>query len=472
MLWARLEGVEKLGRIAKFLQGAIDETEFELQVHKRREVRLTGREPNARLTSMNLDTVSLGQVASGELCRRYEQSTWRSGEWGERLKIKPIYSAETRERLTSELQALLERYIEDGHVGHAVASIEGFPITTVRSNGFTTKEMVSVLEDFRDYLIVATAILGAERVASHIGAWVDAKPLRYWTKVLLVGTRLDEPIMLDSRIGVERLSTMSNKLPESLAGLGTEAPETYLGGVVLSVAREATPAIFKPKKGENGQWNSSNDVRHSWALGNSSIDEFCEALSLSYGSCIRRKQMWLDYGELREFTAVSTRQSEPARLVVDPLSNNVSLTQSALEEAWQLHRQRISRNTKDGVGTAIGRWVNSMRPEATLQDQFIELRIALEALFLDGKSQTEMSFRMATRGAWYAGGNIQVRRRNHKALVKAYRVSSAAIHAGAVEDSDANRGLLKTIQSLCRAGVIQRLSEDWEPNWEDMILGG
>ena len=118
---------------------------------------------------------------------------------------------------------------------------------------------------------------------------------------------------------------------------------------------------------------------------------------------------------------------------------------------------------------AIRRWMNSKRPESSLADRFIELRIALEALYLDGKSNTEMAFRLATHGALYAGGTIEERRRNHETLRKAYNQSSRAVHAGTLKDSSEN--VLKKAQELCREGIIKRLREGDVPDWSDMILG-
>ena len=468
------EETKTVEEIAKFLQGAIDGTEFELTVSRRRETKLMRLEPDSRSMSTGIDRKLLGRVASGELRQSYEHGSWRSGEWGERLRIVPVYGDGIGERSTSRLRALLKDYIdsEGGHVGHTlIDAVDGSCFTSIPGPGFDTGEKVSALEDIRDYLTVAAAILGADQVAAHLGAWIDGEPLQYRKMALLVGVRLEEPLTLDSGVRIERLSTTSGDLPESLPGFGSEAPETYLGGVVLSVGCEAAPALFKPKKGLDGHWAFSKDVRHSWVLDGSSIDEFCESLSLSYGGCIRCKEVWRDYGEMREFSELSSRGREPARMVEDKLPK-AFLTQTALEEAWELHCQRTGRKAQDGIGTAISRWVNSKRPEASLQDRFIDLRTALEALYLGGDSRNEKSFRIATYGAWYAGGSIEVRRENHAALRKAYSVSSAAVHAGKVKDSDANRNLLKTVQSLCRAGIIKRLAEDGKPNWTDMILGG
>ena len=79
------------------------------------------------------------------------------------------------------------------------------------------------------------------------------------------------------------------------------------------------------------------------------------------------------------------------------------LTQTELEEAWELQCRRTGRKAQDGIGTAIGRWVKSKRREASLEDRFIDLRIALEALYLDGDRERYKSRRIANRGGMVCG---------------------------------------------------------------------
>ena len=460
--------------VMEFLQVALDGTEFELEVSRRRETTLLHRAPDSRAMNTIVETDLLGRVASAELRETWKHGTWRSGEWGERLRVKPIYSDGHGARSTSNLRALLKDYVDldGGHVGHAlVDSIDGNSCTYHPGSGFSSEERVSKLEDVRDYLTVAATILGTGRVAARFDGWIRGEPLQYRAVALLVGVRLDEPVTLDSRSRIQRLSTRSGNLPESLPGFGSEAPETYLGGVVLSVDCDAVPALFKPRKRRDGNWDFRNDVRHSWVLDGSSINEFCESLSLSYDHCVRSKETWRDYGEFREFSELSSRGREPASVVEDKLPE-ASVTQREFEEAWKLHLQRKGRQGKDGLETAVSRWVSSKRPEASLQDRFIDLRIALEALYLDGSSRSEMSFRIATYGAWHKGGEIEERCRNHEALRKAYNLSSSAVHAGRVRDSEDNRALLKTVQDLCRAGIIKRLAEETAPDWARTMLGG
>ena len=203
----------------------------------------------------------------------------------------------------------------------------------------------------------------------------------------------------------EQEAQFGNLLPQSRAVLTFHIPERP---VILF-------NLFDDSKGRDRDWEFRKDVRRSWVLDGSSINEFCESLSLSYGSCVRCKETWRDYGELREFSGLSSRGREPASVVEDKLPE-ASVTQREFEEAWKLHLQRKGRKGKDGLETAIGGWVSSKRPEASLQDQFIDLRIALEALYLDGSSRNEMSFRIATYGAWHQGGEAEERCRNDEAL--------------------------------------------------------
>ena len=459
--------------VAELFREAAKRTEFELQVSSRRETTLKRRESTSE-TRTNLHTKTLGRIPFVELRNTYEGGTWRSGEWGESLQIKAIYGDGAAERLDSQLRRILKDHIApDGvHVGHGLVGLIGGTELRVLGQGLKPAYAISTLGDFRDYLIVAAAVLGPDRLAGIIGAWVGGEPLRFRVMALLAGVRIDRPLALDSGIGLERLPASSVDLPESLPGLSEVAPTSYLGGVVLSVQCEAAPALFKPPIDGSGHWNLSVNVqRYSWGLDETSIDAFCEALSLSISGCVRCKGTWRDYGELREFSEPSSWVSEPARVVEDRLPE-ASFTETHLREAWEIHQQRINRQANDGIGTAISRWVNSKRPEASLPDRFIDLRIALEALYLDGKSRAEMAFRIATYGAWHSGGSVEDRCRNHAALRKAYNLSSAAVHAGRVKDSEENRELLKTVQRLCRAGIIERLKEDSRPDWTRRILGG
>ena len=459
--------------MARLLDEILDGSTFALTVSRRRNTTLDDHLDGRGGLSTGIDTKSLGRCQAAELREIYEKGTWRSGEWGERLRIKPKYADGVAAQSASKINSLLDGYLDSdkGHIGHVLAdSIDGCEFESGVANGLKRRERVSTLEDFRDYLIIGAALLGSRRMAEHLSDWLNGKPLHYRTMVLLVGARIDRNIDLESGIHIEKLSTSSKELPQSVPGLGSVAPATYLGGVVLCVDCQVAPVLYKPEKLGTGSWNFATDVQHSCALETALIDEFCETLSLSADGCIRSRQVWRDYGELEEFSELTSSTSDPLK-VIDGRVVAELLTQEHLRVAWDIQSLRNGGKGKKGIGMAISRWVNSKRPESSLADRFIELRIALEALYLDGDSNTEMAFRLATHGALYAGGAIEERRRNHETLRKAYKLSSRAVHAGTLKDLSEIKGVLKRAQDLCRKGIVRSLRGDEAPNWTDMILG-
>ena len=125
------------------------------------------------------------------------------------------------------------------------------------------------------------------------------------------------------------------------------------------------------------------------------------------------------------------------------------------------------------VKIALNRWRRSMAEDAELEDRYIDLRIALEAMYLSGfgrERTQEMRLRLALCGAWYLGADFEERRSIRRALRDAYDTASQAVHEG--ELSKEARGALPTAQDLCRRGIIQRLREGAPKDWNDLLLGG
>ena len=103
-------------------------------------------------------------------------------------------------------------------------------------------------------------------------------------------------------------------------------------------------------------------------------------------------------------------------------------------------------------------------------DQLIELRIALEALYLPSGSEGAR-FHVSNHGAWHLGVDFAERREFQKVLRDAYDAASRAVHTGTVEPIEVQRALLVDAQSLCRKGILKRMDEDEVPNWSELILG-
>ena len=138
----------------------------------------------------------------------------------------------------------------------------------------------------------------------------------------------------------------------------------------------------------------------------------------------------------------------------------------------------MAERNDDRIRIAISRWCKSKETFRTLMDQFIDLRIALEALYLKdfkGEHSQEMKFRLALFGAWHLGSNFQERGTIRRTLRKAYDVASSAVHGGELKFTESNRNLLSEGQQLCRRGILKLLEEEppdeWVDYWGDLVLG-
>ncbi len=120
---------------------------------------------------------------------------------------------------------------------------------------------------------------------------------------------------------------------------------------------------------------------------------------------------------------------------------------------------------------ALDRWRRSKR--ATLPvDAYIELRIALEALYLKDfadENSGELRFRLALMGAWHLTEDPEERRSIRKTLRDAYDTASGAVHTGEIKDE--HRVKLSDVQDLCRRGILKLLREGPPQDWGDLVLG-
>ena len=152
-----------------------------------------------------------------------------------------------------------------------------------------------------------------------------------------------------------------------------------------------------------------------------------------------------------------------------------------LDEEELLRLVEALRHADRKLRIAVGRWRRSKRSEARLEDSYIDLRIALEALYLkdfDDERSQEMRFRLPLFGAWHLAENLKQRRSIRKTLRAAYDMASKAVHGGEVlKEPGAGqyrkaRAELSRAQDLCRCGALKLLREGPPEDWTDLVLGG
>ena len=356
-------------------------------------------------------------------------------------------------------------------VGHALCSIP--PTGRMSAKTYPSQlvglEVFSNVPDLAEALVIAGGCIGAGSAIKMLSQWHAGEPLRYRTCVLLPYATINQTLQAKG-VRIERLPASVNELPSSVPLSSSIGVSEFMGGVMMSVETRASPAFFRPEVGEDHK----HKVQPVCVLGDEPLvfERFCESISLAADDHVRHKWMWPEYGD-----ALAFGLREPwARSGSSDAGYSwpkVRLSRKILNDALKIHGMRKQRRQDTRrLETSIGRWVKSKdrTPITSLEDRFIELRIALEALYLDNH-QGELGFRLATNGAWDLGSTRSQREVYHKVLRETYHVSSRAIHGANVKSTDANWKLLREAQAACRKGILKRLERPGSPDWLKIVLG-
>ena len=377
--------------------------------------------------------------------------------------LDPTAAYYARSLVDEKLLATLTERLRSVLSGHLFPGEDTLPNKLVPLMGGVDR---FAMPEFADRLIQSTAILGTTRATQMLFQWTEGKPIRYWRHTVLDGVSVEQPLELNGAIRIANLPNSSDEIPRyipsSLRFFHYNAL-TYVGLAKLSTEYETTFLSRLPPK-------EDTFIEHKHAsigIGDFSIDEFCETLALVCNHYVSWLASWSDCGDWNMF---STMSGGTTRHIVPNISK-VKLSPGQLMQACKLFALRQSRRTAaKRLNIAIARWIRSKRGDATLADKFIDLRIALEALYL-AEASGESRFRVSNYGAWHLGENFSDRHAHHKILRDTYDFASKVVHAGEVEYAEASLKLLTAAQDLCRKGILKRLEESEEPNWNEMILG-
>ena len=363
------------------------------------------------------------------------------------------------EALADILRPMMTEFVEpeSDRIGNGMVNLMGgVPTPTV--------------PEFSLSIVRAAAALGVEHTIRYLAGWIEGQPLQYRTRALLTGASVDQPMVLEE--GIE-ISQLPPSLDDALVyvpafSLNMHGFHDFLGATMLSVDCEAEPALYMPAV----DGTSSGNSNHTWAHGKIpgfTLDTFCEALSLASSHSVRVRTFWREFGELREFNTSVFSGASFTDLPRFELTT--TLSQRHLEVARDIHLKRHASGPNVPVlDTVISRWVQARSSSRSLSDRFIELRIALEALYLTD-TRGELTFRLSSRGAWHLGRDFEERRNYYDTLRRAYSLASKAVHTGHVEDDSQNTELLERALDLCRSAILKTLDEVEEPDWTRLILG-
>ena len=381
--------------------------------------------------------------------------------------------------LSSGFRHALERYHDPGSdcVGHAFPMGAGRGYTAMWPSGVCTEAEVSSVEKFSAAMTKLAAVLGVDAVIDLLSGWTQGEPLAYRTCVV-IGLTLDSPIKPTRGIRVTPLPLTTKELPSGLPSMTDQRRSVYLGHAVLSVDTLATPALFRPVSD-----NDRNPVRGR-LINNLDVDLVCQALALECDVCVGTGLRWKDYSDLnplivgRSTWGIDERLGRPAGWLSSSSDPSRKLTTIQLrdgsvrnpsEDAIK-HLLKLLRSADDRTRVAVDRWKKSKLPHATLTDRFIDLRIALESLFLPQTPDQQLKFRLATNGAWLVGRDGADRRKAWRVLGDAYTQASNAVHRGKVKQNADTEELLADAQMICRRGIRRVLRDGPVKDWNGLIL--
>ena len=256
---------------------------------------------------------------------------------------------------------------------------------------------------------------------------------------------------------------------------------------VAAIDCEVSPALFRPSSAYRGD--------RVLAAMNCAVDFqiVCEALSLLTNNLVEVGFYWHDYRDLEDVFPRSDSsiwhgpraglegqegwgrslnrdyETGEATLSVDRKLIQI-LDESIVAETLNA----LAKPSFKSVRKTTSRWMKSKSSQDGLVDQFVDLRMALETLYLKdfaNESSQEMRFRLALFGAWFLGKDFQDRQRIRKTLRDAYDRASGAVHTGDIDLTLENLQLLAQAQSLCLQGILKLLKEGFPADWGDLILG-
>ena len=320
------------------------------------------------------------------------------------------------------------------------------------------------VKDFTRQAVRCAVLFGAEQTADLLWDLREGSPIRYeerWPVQGVYQTR--KAITVGRGVRLLRLDGTFKDLPEPLDMHYERLFLGLHGTTALSIDATASPAFLKPDGRES---HTRDDL--DWDLSfRQPVHIFATALALACNSPVRISLGWAALDPA--FAVLVDAHAGPLRSYPSDtreLATETEVTPTNAKRALAICA-KIPDEESSPLNVAIRRWMRA-KPLGDLVDASIDARIALEALFLPDGGQ-ELSFRLATRGAWYLGADGEERMKCFDTLKRAYDAGSSAVHKGTLKNVD--KKLLAEALDLCRSAIQKRLTEGEPPIWKSLVLG-
>ena len=214
------------------------------------------------------------------------------------------------------------------------------------------------------------------------------------------------------------------------------------------------------------------------------LDILCLSLSLTLNTNVTTELSW-SFHDPRKFSNMSGVGTSGHGRTTRPSGIPKTFGTDQVGE-FEFIFNELNSNIPENLDRAIRRWRNSLTQRNPV-DQMIDLRIALEALYLADHISLELGFRLSNRAAWHLGKDVEDRKELQKLFKTIYDMSSTSVHSESINDRkirkvtnlDRTEFITKS-QDLCRDAILKFLKSknlptkkgDWSDYWSDLTLGG
>lgn len=419
-----------------------------------------------------------------------EHHSPQTGELGSASSARVLIPDELLTQLTDCIRTELEECIDPAtdRIGHAFPiGSESSRVITVKGKGTTVFEGASTVETLARVLVRGATLLGANQVVQRLSGWMQGKPITYQARTVVNTNRvLTQPVSSVDGVRVESLPLSTDQLPNGLPGIHGLLPRDYIGRVVVTIDHSAAPVLFQPTNKRSVEASALADVPEF------DPDLVSLALSVEADSHADVAFSWNDYEDLDVFRLAGlertwsfgrsrwTRSRNAGSFATD-FETGVTTLQVRDAASLQIDGPRFGdtlnalAEADSKIRVAAERWLRTKDTNSSLADRFVDLRVALESLYLrdigDPRYRGEMRFRLALYGAWHLGTDLTERKDIRGMLRDAYDAASGAVHSGHMEFTAEKQELLADAQALCRRGILKML-RDGQPDWDNLIFGG
>lgn len=326
------------------------------------------------------------------------------------------------------------------------------------------------IEDYAKVLVLAASRLGSARVTDLFSGWLEGERVQQRECALIKGILIED--IMEPVTGM-RLE----KVPLNTDDLGIRIQVDDYGmrhdqfdeQTLFFIKYETICPLYDPESFQESFTEPIPMDPVNPALEFITSNSFCRAMSLETNQFVDWSRQWGDYGEVEAFFLQGNTGGMHKDLRAP--RNPRIVSESDVRDALSIHEQL--RECQD-LNLPIARWLRSKRSPAN-HEKLIELRIALESIFLHGDNEGEKSYRLAVRGACLLGETVEERKSHFELLRDIYNYASIYIHGGVpkVKDEDELKNKISLAQNLCHDAIL-RFSRDGKildsSGWKDLMF--